>query len=282
MNPLYLVYALNFLLMVAMPLVLGRIIAARKNVGWGLFGIGALTFILSQVGHIPFNWLVFQRFAWIPTDNIILLAIFAGLSAGVFEEVARYFAYRFFAFDARTWGKGMMLGAGHGGIEAILLGVLGAWGVIQLGLIQNGYLLDQIPPESMALVQEQVTAVFTAPWYRALLGAVERASALCIHLSLSVLVMQLFVRGQRRWLFIAILWHAFVDALAVYAISNWGVYVTEAVVGVTAVISLAIVFMLKTPEPAGIEPEPLPPVDPVTPLNIELTADSLDSSRYTE
>jgi uncharacterized membrane protein YhfC len=282
MNALYLVYALNFLLMVAMPLVLARIIVARKNVGWGLFGVGALTFILSQVGHIPFNWLVFQRFAWIPTDNIVVVAIFAGLSAGVFEEVARYFAYRFFASDARTWGKGLMLGAGHGGIEAILLGVLGAWGVFQLGLIQNGYLLDQIPPESMALVQEQITAVFTIPWYEALLGAVERASAMCIHLSLSVLVMQLFVRGQRRWLFIAILWHALVDALAVYAISNWGVYVTEAVVGATAVISLVIVFTLKTPEPAQIEPEPLPPAGPVTPLNIELTADSLDSSRYTE
>jgi uncharacterized membrane protein YhfC len=281
MDPIYLFYALNYSLMIVMPLLLARAIKTRRPAGWGLFGIGALTFVLSQVGHIPFNWLILQRLAWVPTDNIVILAVFAGFSAGVFEEGARYLAYRYFARDARTWGKGLMLGAGHGGMEAILLGVLGSLTVIQLALMQNGYLLDLVPPDVMPLVQEQITAVFTAPWYDALLGAVERLFALCIHLSLSLLVMQQFVRGQRRWLIIAILWHAFVDALAVYAVSNWGIYVTEALVAGTAVISLGIIYWLKTPQPVETEPEPLAPVGPAAPLETEVTADSLDSSRYT-
>lgn len=280
MDPIYLFYALNYLLMMAMPVFLARAIKARRPVGWGLFGVGALTFVLSQVGHIPFNWLILQRFAWVPADNIVAVAIFAGLSAGVFEEGMRYVAYRFFAPDARTWGKGLMLGAGHGGIEAILLGVLGGWGILQLALFRQGYLLDLIPPDKMALVQEQITAVFATPWYTVLFGAVERLFALCIHLSLSLLVMQQFVRGQRKWLVIAILWHALVDALAVYAVSNWGVYVTEGLVAGTAVISLGIIYWLKTPEPVEAAPEPLPPVGPAGLLEMEVTADSLDSSRY--
>ena len=196
MDTIYLFYALNYLLMIAMPILLARMIKARRTVSWGLFGVGALSFVLSQVGHIPFNWLILQRLAWVPVDNIAAVAIFAGLSAGVFEEVMRYLAYRFFAPDARTWGKGLMVGAGHGGTEAILLGVLGGWTVIQLALIQNGFLVDQVPPDVMPAVQEQITAVFTAPWYNALLGAVERFFALCIQVSLSLLVLQQFVRGQ--------------------------------------------------------------------------------------
>ncbi|MCB9422571.1 MAG: YhfC family intramembrane metalloprotease [Ardenticatenaceae bacterium] len=281
MDTIYFFYALNYLLMIGLPFILARMIRAKRQAGWGLFGVGALAFVLSQVGHIPFNWLILQRLAWVPSDNVMAVAIFAGLSAGVFEEGARYLAYRYFAPDARTWGKGLMLGAGHGGIEAILLGVLGAWTVVQLALLRNGYLLDQVPADRMAAVQAQITAVFTAPWYDALLGAVERLSALCIQVSLSILVLQQFVHGQRKWLIIAILWHAFVDALSVYAIANWGVYVTEVLVAGTAVISLGIIFWLKTPEPAEIEPEPLPPVGTAVPLDLEITADHIDSSRYT-
>ncbi len=281
MDTIYLFYALNYSLMIAMPFLLARKIKAWRSANWGLFGVGALSFVLSQVGHIPFNWLILQRFAWVPVDNIVAVAIFAGLSAGVFEEGMRYLAYRFFAPDARTWGKGLMLGAGHGGIEAILLGVLGGWTVIQLALLRQGFLLDQVPPDVMPAVQAQITAVFTAAWYDALLGAVERFFALCIQLSLSLLVMQQFVRGQRKWLIIAILWHAFVDALAVYSISNWGIYVTEALVAGTAVISLGIIFWLKTPEPVEVELAPLPPVGPAAPLEMEIGADSLENSRYT-
>ena len=281
MDTIYLFYALNYLLMIAMPILLARMIKARRTVSWDLFGVGALSFVLSQVGHIPFNWLILQRLAWVPVDNIAAVAIFAGLSAGVFEEVMRYLAYRFFAPDARTWGKGLMVGAGHGGTEAILLGVLGGWTVIQLALIQNGFLVDQVPLDVMPAVQEQITAVFTAPWYNALLGAVERFFALCIQVSLSLLVLQQFVRGQRKWLIIAILWHAFIDALAVYAISNWGVYVTEALVAGTAVISLGIIYWLNTPDPVEAEPDPLPPVGPAAPFEMEIGADTLDNSRYT-
>jgi hypothetical protein len=81
-------------------------------------------------------------------------------------------------------------------------------------------------------------------------------------------------------LIIAILWHALVDALAVYAVSNWGVYVTEALVAGTAVISLVIIHWLKTPEPVEARPEPLPPAGPAVPLEMEINPDSLDNSRY--
>jgi uncharacterized membrane protein YhfC len=283
---------INFVLMIVMPFVLGWWIARARGAGWRLFGIGAVTFVVSQVFHIPFNWLVQQRLQLIPPDtsvlaNLLILAAFLGLSAGVFEEVARYLAYRFWAKDARTWGRGLMLGAGHGGIEAILLGVLGLVNIVGLYFISQGQLLQNIPPEQAALVDQQIQAVLSAPWYAVLLGALERVFALCFHLSASLLVMQVFVRGRLFWLLLAILWHALLNFIALVAVSQWGPYVTEALIGVVALASLGIVFWLRTPEPEeadssgeSLEPLPAPTLDPNLLPPLEETAEMLERSRY--
>ena len=46
---------LNGLLMILMPIGLGLWLEKRLRLGWRLWWIGAATFVLSQVGHIPFN-----------------------------------------------------------------------------------------------------------------------------------------------------------------------------------------------------------------------------------
>lgn len=273
--------AINFLLMLILPIILGGWIAAKRKVRWGLFAIGAVTFILSQVGHIPFNWLILQQLELIDSSSLIVLAIFLGLSAGVFEEVGRYLAYRFWAKDARTWGKGLMLGAGHGGVEAILIGAVGLINFVVLLGLKNGYfagLLASVPEDQLVLVDQQIEAMFGVPASMALLGAVERVFALMLHLAASLMVMQVFLRGQLRWLGFAILWHAVINATAVVAVSTWGAIPTEIALGVLSLVSLGIIFWLHSPEPVAEALEPMPPLEPLRP--IETTADSLERSRY--
>lgn len=283
---IYLVFALNFSLMIAMPILLGRFLAQRRGVSWRLFAIGAVTFVLSQMLHIPFNWLILQKWQLLPTDtavptNLIPLSLFLGLSAGLFEEGARYLTYRFWAKEARSWGKGLMLGAGHGGVEAILLGLLGAINVGALALLQRGMFLSVIPPEQLPLLQEQITAVFATPMPMILLGAAERLFALCVHLALSLLVMQVLVRKQLRWLWLAILWHALLDATAVFAATTWSPVITEALIGVFALLSVGLIFWLRRPEPAEPELEPLPEMPPLKAAGLVETADSLERSKFT-
>lgn len=277
---------LNFAMMIVLPVLVGIFIHRRWGPPWRLYFIGLATFIGSQLLHIPFNWLVINQLQLIPSDtavlsNLIILAVFAGLSAGVFEEVARYLTYRFWAKDARTWAKGMMLGAGHGGIEAILLGSLGLINfVILLGLSQ-GYFESLIPAEQMGLVEAQIAEMFGLPWYMVILGAVERGFAICLHLAFSVMVLQVFLRKNVWWLVAAIVWHAVVDATAVFAITTWGALTTEAIVAVYALISLGIIYWLYQPNPEEPEIEPLPAVEPAKLVPFEATAESLDESKYT-
>lgn len=255
MNILYFTYLTNGLFMVIFPVLLAIYLGRKFNLPFRLWWIGAATFVLSQVGHIPFNAGLTALFTKgiLPAPpvswQLIFNAVVLGLSAGLWEEVFRYLAYRFWAKDARSWGRGLMLGAGHGGVEAIILGLLVLVNFVAMILLKDLNLNAIVPAEQLELAQQQMNAYWSAPWYATLLGALERLFAIVFHLSASILVLQVFLRKQIRWLWLAIGWHAFLDAVAVYSSSTWGIYVTEAILGVIALLSLGIIFILKTPEP---------------------------------
>ena len=92
MDILVVTYFLNGFLMIAMPIGLAIYLTHKFNLDWGLFGIGATTFIISQVGHIPFNWGIGQLLNqsgmvyWPPVAQAIFNATFLGLSAGIFPR----------------------------------------------------------------------------------------------------------------------------------------------------------------------------------------------------
>jgi uncharacterized membrane protein YhfC len=85
------------------------------------------------------------------------------------------------------------------------------------------------------------------------LGAVERAFALILHLSLSILVLQVFVRKNIAWLFVAIGWHTAIDAIAVFGLyQEWDPLLIEAAVGIPAVIiGLTVIRYFRPQDLAG-------------------------------
>ena len=281
----YFLISLNYALMVIIPIIVALFIHRKTGASWRLFLIGAVTFIVSQVFHIPFNWAVEQT-GLLPTDlstwrNLLIVALFLGLSAGVFEETARYLSYRFWAKDARSWSRGLMLGAGHGGIEAILLGVLATVSFVSLIVtVNNEALLNAVPAEQRGLVTESLTTILETPWYGLLLGAVERVFAIAAHLAMSLLVLQVFLRKSIIWLFLSIGYHALFNAVAVVSVSRLGPYATEGILAVLSLFSLFIIFRLHTPEPGPTEPEPLPVPLPADPLELEPTAEAIERSRF--
>lgn len=282
-------YFLGTLVMIALPLGLASVLAHRRQADWGLFGMGAATFVGSQLLHIPFNLLV-ERAGWLPADlsvfaNLLVVSLFLGLSAGIFEEVARYLTYRFWARDARRWRAGLMLGAGHGGIEAMILGLLALVNTVTLFGVQGGYFTALVPAEQLPLVQAQAQALLDGAWYDALLAPAERLFALVAHLSLSLLVMEGFIRGQRgRWLAGAIAWHALLDALVVFTASRWNIYMAEAALAVFALACVGIIFLLRRPvQPADVSPtapEPAPEPAVVETVEVDLTPEKLERSRF--
>ena len=229
--------------MIAMPIILGIFLINRFHLSWKIWLIGAATFIISQVFHLPFNTYVLNPLLeniqqTLPgAAGILVVAILLGLSAGVFEECARYGMFRWFLKDNRTWRGAVLAGAGHGGIESIILGALVLWGFINLMVYRNLDLSNlNLSPDQLAIARQQVQAYWGLPWYSTLLGAVERIFTIPFHIMASVVVLQVFTRrpGHQmlRWLGLAILLHAIMDASTVIIANQWGGYAAEAVLGV--------------------------------------------------
>jgi len=285
MDSLLVFHLLNGVLMVAIPLTLAVILTSRWKLGWKILLIGAATFILSQVGHIPFNSLMTWLLSKTALVNLsaqgalIFNAIFLGLSAGFFEELFRYGMFRWWLKDAHTWRKGILAGVGHGGAEAIILGGLALLAFIQLVASRNMDLSTVYSGTTLQAAQAQVNAYWSATWYDAMLGAVERLFTVVVQISLAVIVVQGFIRKQKRWLWLAIGYHALIDATAVFTMSKLSVYWVEGIVAIFGLISLGIIFLLRSPEPveAAI---PVSDTPTITLPQVEPTTEQLDNSKY--
>ena len=222
---LVLTYTISILLMLVLPLIMAIVLRRFYQVYWIVFIVGMLTFLGSQVIHLPLNnWLadvgILPESPMLDGPPLWRTALILGLSAGVCEELARAIGYALLRW-ARRFEDGLMMGLGHGGIEAMLFGgVLTAATVSSLLSLQGADLealnLSSAQLEAITLQTEMLTA---SPLY-AFGPLFERLLAISAHVTLSVLVLQAFTRRKPFFLLIAILYHALIDAAAVYTISE--------------------------------------------------------------
>ena len=238
-------YIVSFLGMILLPIILWIYFGRKFSLSWRLILAGGLTFIGSQVLHIP---LVIGLNNIILKDASLLVnAIMLGLLAGIFEETARYILFKFILKNSRSWKEGVFIGLGHGGTEAILLGIFTALTVVNMIAYRNIDLstVPSIPADQLEVAQQQVDAFWSTQPYMALLGFFERVFAICLHVSLSVMVLYALAYQKPIWFWLALLWHSLVDAVAVYVGQKVGVLQVEGLVAIFALISLWIVFALR-------------------------------------
>lgn len=267
--------AIAFIFCLGYPIVLAIIARRRLKVGWRYFGFGALIFFVFQVITrapavvILQNVLARQLRASIPLQIswLVILAI----TAGLFEEVGRYVAYRFLMRrEEKTWNKGVMYGIGHGGLESMLL-IGGAQLLALINILTLMSILNTnpaaLPATQHAQVLRQFAALNAQPVWSPLLGAWERLWTLPIQIALSVMVLQVFRRNNIGWLWLAILAHAIVDFTAVIVIqvlgSSFGVsLLVEGIVAIFGLIALWIIWRLRDRGESGqiVESPTEPPV----------------------
>jgi uncharacterized membrane protein YhfC len=174
------------------------------------------------------------------------MALVAGLSAGVCEEIARYLVLRFWRQEDRSWVQGVAFGVGHGGVEAVFVGG------VALITFANLLTLRQVGPEVLGLSGEmleqaraQVDAYWSMAWYLPLLGGLERVFAMAIQIALSLMVLQALVRDNSLWLLTAILAHALVDGMVVFLGGvGWSPLALEGVILLFALVGLGLIWAL--------------------------------------
>ena len=222
MTPLFSTIAV--LLMIFIPLGLAIWLRRRFDVPWVLFCLGILTFIGSQMYHIPINnWLTdLGVIGEIGPNapNLLATAVILGLSAGLSETIARVLGtwFLFWRRLADRFEDGVLVGLGHGGIEAMIIG-----GVFTAGSLSSLWAIRDADLSTLGMTAAQLTAVSTqltviqeTPWL-IFLAVFERLIALTLHVTLSVLVWRAFKTRQVWPVLLAVVYHALLDGTAVYA-----------------------------------------------------------------
>jgi uncharacterized membrane protein YhfC len=288
-NALNITFPLSAIIIFSVAIGLGIFLARKYKLGWRLYFIGAALFVISQILHIPFNLILNQLFRGgvlpLPPEQyqIVFSAVIAGLSAALFEEIIRYAGLRWWAKDARRWSQGLLFGSGWGGIEALFVGIIILLNFVIFAALRTQDLSALIPPEQLAPIQETSTLYWSIPWYDSMLGALERVLVLPIQIALTIIVLQVFVRGQSRWLWFAIVWHWLLDFIAVYGVNTWGAYVVEALIAMITLASLGIIYALRQEEPhQPAISDDQSPMRQIEQQPIEITSDNVEDTRYTD
>ena len=286
------VHILNPLLMIVIPIILWVVLNRTFRLGWRLFFFGAFCFVLSQVFHLPFNFLVVspltERMGWQPiagSPGLACISVIAGLSTGLFENITRYFVLRLWAREARDWERGLTFGAGHGGGEALILGLLSLVTMFQVLALRGVDLSTVLPAEQVEAAQAQIDAYWTTPWYLFLLAPLERIWAICLHICTTLLVVRSLVRRNLAWLGAAVLLHALLDTFAVYANTSWGPLPAEAGIMLIGLACLALIFYLRRhlPSSSGLhhpgQGGPAAVASGIPPSD-DLTREQIEESRF--
>ncbi|MCP3144400.1 YhfC family intramembrane metalloprotease [Pyxidicoccus xibeiensis] len=259
---------------VLMPVVVALWARRRLGVAWKVVTWGALGFALSQLfTRVP----LVQGLQFVLRDELkaspALMAawvVVLSLTAGLFEETARLWIFRGPLKDFRRWRDAVGYGVGHGGLEsALLIGGLAALGLINMFALSA---LDpstlRVPPEVVEEVRKAKETFAQVRWWEPLMGAYERAGSMVLHVALSVLVMQCFVRGSLRWYWLAVGCHTVSNALGVGGGllaqktlgKTAGIVVAEGALTVFALLGLWVIrrFRPREPEAEGLPSAPAP------------------------
>lgn len=206
------------------PIGGATLIRKRKKGIWKAFLFGLLAFTISQFCiRLPLVTYVLPRFVWFAVlqMNPFVYGLFMALTAGLFEEAARWIAMRF--LKERTIYDGLAFGLGHGGIEA--MGIVGVSCVARLCMDLAG---------QGAMLSVSAGGLFTA--------GLERFFAITFHVGASLIVMYGLRTGKSgRYLLAAILLHTLSDmGASLPRIFGTGILAVELYTAVTAAVVLGI------------------------------------------
>lgn len=230
---------------IGLPVVLLIMVKVKLHTRIADAGIGALTFVLSalileQILHGVMLSLLGEAL----TGNIWLYAVYGGLAAGLFEETGRFIAMNYWMKKNLSKESSIMYGVGHGGIEAMLIvGFTSISNLITAFMINSGQIESAFSGIEDGVGKETaiqgLSVLWTTPGYQFFLAGVERISAIALHICLSYLVYRAVKYGTKKFYFLAVGLHFFVDALTIL-LSNLVSIVTLEVILLVVVAALAL------------------------------------------
>jgi len=210
-----LVFVVSGLLGILIPVAVGFSMIRRFGTSWRSLVFGALMFLVSLISN-PIHRYASQLILSSAFTPIIvsLMTLVPPLILGISEETARYAGFKLLVKDP-SFGEGLTYGAGHGGIESLLL--------VGFNVLMIGVLLLTNPE---ALPPDQLLQILGIPIYQPLLWIYESIMKMIVHIGLSIVVLESIRRPDKRYLLAAIGIHTLLNFLSISSAGK-GIIISE-------------------------------------------------------
>lgn len=257
--------ALLLVVSVLLPVVGILIVRRRTKVSIVSFFVGMAVFTVCFIIAIATSVLASSFIA-----SPVILTLVLSLRAGLVEEFGRFTAFKWLLKRRTALGDGLMYGVGHGGMEVLLVFSLSMFSSLVLVLMYNFGALDalaaSLPSDQFGALQQSIDQLAKTSPLLLSAGLVERLSALCVHIALSVIVFCAVRQKKWGYFVLAIALHTATDAsTALYIAGYVGTWGIEAIVAGIAVCLALIAWRIARSyrPPQEVPPAPQAPLMPV-------------------
>ena len=194
------------LITIALPIAVSFWLNRKRHVSWRVMLYGVLGyFIVQALVTLPFNGLallVQEGIVVLDDPSLIVVQTIMSVLVGALVGVlVRWAGMKFVSGGLDTLEGGYGIGVGYGGAESIIL-----TGVSLLFTFVSMVSNINIDPNTTTLDPEFVTAVQEAWQMSPLIPfaiSIERLSAFVMHITVTILVLQVFKRQSVLWLLAA-------------------------------------------------------------------------------
>lgn len=191
------------LITIGLPIVAGIWLNKKLNLTWRVITLGALGYFVVQAlvtllisglaGLVDNGVLVLSNHAFIVVQ--LTMSILFGALLGV---IVRWAAMKYYRESLSGLNAALGIGLGYGGVESIIrvgLPLLMTY-ITMLSNIRIDPQTTQLTPELIA----QIEALWQVSAWVPLAGSLERIAALVMHITVTMLIWQSFLRKNNLWL----------------------------------------------------------------------------------
>lgn len=237
-NPFFILGALITLAVFFIPIFVWR---PKTNSFGRYFWAGILIWSLMITIKVALDLTITQK---ITSLGILIAGLYFGVRTGIFENGLKYFYAKKKAPEA-SFNQAVAFGIGFGGSETLLVGFQSL--IVSMVLTFKPDFLRLVPP----FIQEEMMKYYSSSTWLVFASAMERLSALFIHILATVLVFLSVKTGKMRYFWLAFLAKGAVDGLVPFlsqiqasSLIAW-VYIIEIPLFILGLIFLFILTKIK-------------------------------------
>lgn len=261
--PMLSIAGMGVSMLVSLAAVVAVFLYGRKKLNASIssffVGVGTFTLFAMVLESVMHNLILMTPVGQKIWGNIWLYALYGGAAAALFEETGRIFAAKTFLRRKNDPANAFMYGAGHGGVEALYIGVITQISNISLAFMINagkaGELLSTLNGAQADAALEQLRALCGESGDFFLAGY-ERLLAVALHICLSLLLFRGLREHRGKLVVLCYVLHFALDAILVLINKTFGIIAAEAFCTVFLLLVVLLTIKLAPLPKQGEEETP--------------------------